>query len=371
MKDLEQKKAKLREILIENLGDALKVLKDWLPDEVEKCQELILLEGQLKSINKEKIKGVIDYNQYQLGINKIRAKLLDFINDLEEIDFEVQPAASDDNSNKTGSILYSIPQKMQTKKRYKCKVRIAFEIEQVIENIELSEDVKVEDIRVSDFMEVELIEPPESEKAFDIFALNDKGQFIDRDRYTEWLYYISPLLEGTYPLVFKVSIIEIVNGKERKRNLVMEEIVEVVSIEVKEPRNIPLKKVDYSINLEQNIEDKAPPPYEPQFDQITTPAPSGPSETKGGSPAKKKKLEDLIQPHVDIKTEASKGRPPIFRRASAILGVLLVLIVGTWMLTTTVHLGGPENKENKTDSLKQKQDPVQKIDSLSIKEVDN
>jgi protein TonB len=57
---------------------------------------------------------------------------------------------------------------------------------------------------------------------------------VEKDLVTEWIFCVTPLKEGQFPLVLKISIIEIINGIERKRNEVLKEQVEILTQKPKE-----------------------------------------------------------------------------------------------------------------------------------------
>ena len=70
-------------------------------------------------------------------------------------------------------------------------------------------------------MSAQIIDP-NSDKDFSILTFSEEIQFVDEEYFTEWLFFVTPLLKGTFSLILKVSVIEIKMGKERKRDIVME-----------------------------------------------------------------------------------------------------------------------------------------------------
>ncbi|RMD98830.1 MAG: hypothetical protein D6816_15685, partial [Bacteroidetes bacterium] len=114
-----------------------------------------------------------------------------------------------------------------------CVVRLAFSKEELYVGLEKESHDVVKDLRISDVMGVELIDPSENE-AFSIRTYSEQVQFVEKGLPTEWLFYVKPLKAGTYPLILKISVIEIINGVERKRNVVLEEKVQIVAEPVPE-----------------------------------------------------------------------------------------------------------------------------------------
>lgn len=236
---LDTLKSSLRRLVPDSISDCLTELKKHLQDFYPKHSALLLLESRLNDANLQNIEGTIDDDDLQLRYNQIRADLLLFINGLEVRDFEMPVAGT--SAAKTGSLLYKIPTQMTLQKETKCLVRLAFDKASIIRNIELTPDVAIKSVRVAEVMQVELIDPSEP-RPFGIRSISDEEQFVEKEDYSEWVFYVKPLLEGTFPLVLKISVIEIVQGKERLRNLTYEENIQIAATtaEKKEPDFKPL-----------------------------------------------------------------------------------------------------------------------------------
>jgi hypothetical protein len=137
------------------------------------------------------------------------------------------PPASDAQLSR-GKILYDIPDNMMVNRQQKCIIRIG-ENEAIVKDGNIFSDAaKIEDIPIARVMNVELIdiaEPPH----FSIKTIISTEQEIESGSYTEWLFWVTPLLEGNFSLLLKVSIIRIIDGKERKKDLVFEKPVNITS----------------------------------------------------------------------------------------------------------------------------------------------
>lgn len=229
----------LRKLIVESIVDCFAEIKKHLPEFSSKFSALLLLESRLNAANLQNIEGTISEDDLQLRYNQIRADLLLFINALEVNDFSLPVAGVP--AAKTGSLLYKIPTKMTLQKETKCVVRLAFEKESIIRNIELNSDVQIKSVRVAEVMQVELIDPTEPHP-FSIRSISDEEQFVEKGDYSEWCFYVKPLLEGTFPLVLKISVLEVVMGKERLRNLTYEENIQITATAAveKEPDFKPL-----------------------------------------------------------------------------------------------------------------------------------
>ena len=153
---------------------------------------------------------------------------------------------------KKGHVLYQVPKKMQLLKETTCRVRIAFDKILLTKEFEVDDDTSVKSgIRVSDYMEVKIIDPTENE-AFQIRTNDELVQFVGLDDFTEWRFYVKPLLSGTHPLELKVSIIVLINGKEVKREKSFDENIVIVTEEVEEDLQF-VKAMDVKILPDKTI----------------------------------------------------------------------------------------------------------------------
>ena len=221
--ELTELKRKLRQLLPdEGISAVINALKAALPEIAPKYSTVFQLETRLNMANRDKIRGVLSQEQLELAYNRIAADLIEFVDDLQEEDFAPTGAAA-----KTGSILYKIPSKMQLERETRCIVRLAFEEDVIIRNIELT-DAVLKPVRVSEVMEVALVDPND-EPVFEIREVNSAEQFLEKGDFTEWLFYVTPLRTGEFPLALRVSVVEVVAGKDRKKEIVLEETVQVLA----------------------------------------------------------------------------------------------------------------------------------------------
>ncbi|MEZ5039871.1 MAG: hypothetical protein R2828_08265 [Saprospiraceae bacterium] len=219
-------KQNLLGIVPKGLGEALVALKAQLPPYTARIGDLIQLESQLKEVNKAKIKGIISQEDLNLRYNQIREELISFIQSLEITDFAAATAAV--KQGRQGSLLYNIPDQMRLAEEARCVVRLAFDEDVIIENIELEASVVLKTVRVAAVMQAEILDP-NSQPSFAIRTISRAEQFLEEGAYTEWIYYVTPLREGTFPLLIKVAVLEVIQGKERAREIVWEEEVQIVT----------------------------------------------------------------------------------------------------------------------------------------------
>ncbi len=153
--------------------------------------------------------------------------------DMQQFDSVPKPAKSAAKSAKPkpqteGGILYNIPDKMQLGVQTKCIVRLAFDKKQLKKDTDKFTDEVIKTVRVSEVMEVDLIDIS-GENAFNIQFVSQKEQFIDKNEATEWLIMVKALKAGSFSLALKVAIIERINDKDRRKEMVLEELVAVVN----------------------------------------------------------------------------------------------------------------------------------------------
>ncbi len=273
MKPITDIKKQLTALVPESIADVIRELKALLPDQSGKYRDVLALEGRLNDTNKNRLFGVISDDQLQLEYNRLRKDLFDLIDSLTEADFSPEDAQPIPKKGRQGSVLYRIPHTMPLGKESKCIVRIALDKETIIQNIDLDEHVQLKDIRVSDIMLVELLDPS-PEQPFRIRTLNTPEQFIEPGENTDWIFYVTPTRPGIFPLALKVSVIELMQGKERRREIVLEEKVEIVSEGLVEDVDERLQAAEYALSF---AAEKAPsravtPPIQYPFQPFVGPA---------------------------------------------------------------------------------------------------
>ncbi|MBI1227284.1 MAG: TonB family protein [Bacteroidetes bacterium] len=282
MKTLETIQNELRDLIAQGIDLTLAALKKTLIPGTDRHNDLILLEGRYQDVSRQLLQGIIANEEATLEFNKIRKELLDFINGLKESDIPGMVAASTESGISdvyNGEVIYRIPKKMQLGIESECIVRLAFDRKVILHDFEIHVGDVMKDLRISDVMGVELLDP-NADKAFTITTLNDTVQFVEKDLVTEWIFCVTPLKAGEFPLVLKISIIEIINGIERKRNEVLKEQVQIVT-EKPADATPDFVSAGYSWHVTNSEEQRAVPldgvkGIEPQ-PNIPAPAPPSPS----------------------------------------------------------------------------------------------
>lgn len=303
------------------MGDVLKVLQDVLPVESIRAAELIQLQSRLKEANKAKIRGTISQNQLDLRYNRIRDDLIVFIQSLEVTDFSKAPGGN--KKKRQGSLLYNIPDQMEVSQETKCVIRLAYDEDVILTNIELQPSVVLKTVRIAEVMQAELLDPT-NDPAFSIRSLSSEEQFLEEEAYTEWIFYVTPLKPGIHPLLIKISVVEIVQGKERVREIVWEEQVEIYTEAVKSVPGVSgFKASDYRVQF--GGQEAAPPPKIVHDISLETVdrhieyTPQTPTDV-----VEPQKKDPIQRPGIDRSNRKNYLRP--------LLGLLLIVSIGYFFL---------------------------------------
>lgn len=230
-KPLEEVRKDLNALLVDDIAAAIKALQALLPDTSDKHSVVVALLGRLNDANKARLRNTLSNDDLQREYDKIRADFFDLVQALQAADFEALAQSDGDGQQapQQGSILYRIPGTMPVNKETKCVVRIARDADAIAENITIDEHVQLKELyRVSDTMQAQLLDPSGG-RIFRITTINEDIQIVDEHHYTEWWFYVTPLEEGTYPLILKIAIIELVNGQPRSKEIVLEETVQIIA----------------------------------------------------------------------------------------------------------------------------------------------
>ncbi|MGI9159796.1 MAG: hypothetical protein ACR2K1_08600, partial [Saprospiraceae bacterium] len=186
--------------------------------------DYIQIKSRFNSLQRELLLGGISNEEFNKTRNNISAALLLLADDLREDDLAAESKPTATAGPKRGELLYHIPDLMETGREEKCTVRIAWVLEQLLRDWNKKEADVVKNIRISDVMSVELL-IAEAGNPFEIRSLSEKVQFIDQYDFTEWIFYVKPIMEGQFTLALRVSVIEMINDKEYKKDIVLEEEV--------------------------------------------------------------------------------------------------------------------------------------------------
>ncbi|MBV6438987.1 MAG: hypothetical protein EPGJADBJ_00616 [Saprospiraceae bacterium] len=275
----------LQEILAEDLAAALNALKELLPEGSEKHRTVLELRARFNEANKQNFRGVISPEQLQLIYNQIRSAVFDLLESLEEGDFEVAvkeggAASAKATAAKHGSVLYRVPHRMPLRKPTICTVRVALDEEAILEDIVLDAEVRLRPrVEVSDMMKAELLDPEGD--VFAIRPLSEAEQLVRDTGYTQWLFSVTPRVEGEHQLLVKVSMMEFNEkiGKYVPREVsILETVTIVTETAVADSDETPLKSTGDRFTLgpdaSRGIGEEPPAAVVPSAPALNIPRPS-------------------------------------------------------------------------------------------------
>lgn len=340
----------IREILIEDLPAAIKALGELLPEGAEKHSIALSMLAQINDANKAHFRNTISPEEYARRIDTVRANFLDLLNGLEEADFEEPLVVGKDNASsaKTGSVLYRVPHRMPLRKPVICTVRVAIDEDALLEDIVLDANVRIKQrVEVSDMMKAELLDPEGS--VFQIRSLSETTQLVRETGKTQWLFSVTPLLEGEHQLLVKVSMMEFVPnlGTYVPREVsILETVTIVTELAVTDAEEAPMKSTGDSFAMSgpprkgesgresggadamevETSKGASEPLSPPRPAPIAPPSVIMPERSIGNESATESYIpapQPLIQPQ-----EARQSRP-ISGRVRAVSFFLLFLIVGS------------------------------------------
>lgn len=215
---------RLREFVAEgSIDEAL----DWLYSHNESfatyfSNAIFMLKNQFNSANNQFVlQGVIEYSVYSRIIARISLAILDLADKIEK---KIEPQTV----RGRGHLLHKIPSKMVKEKEINCIVRIAYTLENLLQNIKIDIDTVTQEIQVTKVMSVELIDNNKIE-TFKVRTCFNEEQFLFTEEYTQWIFHVCPLREGCFPLLLKIAAIEVIDGKDRKRVVVLEKKITIIS----------------------------------------------------------------------------------------------------------------------------------------------
>ena len=199
-----------------------------------------LLESRYtNTFNDFTMKGILPRDDYDRTVAQINYAMLEMLEKLEKSATISSGGVKNKNS---GRLLHNIPGIMPVGKESRCIVRIAYDDEMLLRDLKTDANTTIQSVRIAEVMGVELVDFNET-PAFNIRTITEEEQFISSDDYTQWLFMVKALREGKYPLTLKVTVIEEVNGKERKRDIVLEKEIFIIS-QLEQPAATPVSTKD-------------------------------------------------------------------------------------------------------------------------------
>jgi uncharacterized protein (TIGR02145 family) len=238
-----EKKGHLLKVLDNDLNRIIPDMDVLMSADSEHREPLRLLHIQLNDYFRNKHSSAVSGDDLEAEKKRIKLSLNHMISLLESKDFAKDvPAApiketvqAPVDNMKQGAIWRKIPPKMQLNKASEVKIKIAVDKDQLKQERSSSDiKIRIDTIRVSNEMEVDLFEPPLGDPCFDVKFMGSKTQLVDIEEPTEWTFYVTPLKEGNCKLILHVSIIQGNGDKGLTKVIPFEEEIEVVTYKPEE-----------------------------------------------------------------------------------------------------------------------------------------
>ncbi len=172
--------------------------------------DVIQLRRQYSTIQNAKLASTLMYDQIKVLEAQLTDAITIFLSKLR--DYETNAAVRAERSGQ-GMLMHNIPQRMPMGLPTRCTIRIGAIKEALMKGMEQEQFAKVEQIKVSKLMEVQLL--AEQQDAFDIKTVNRSEQEVDFDNYAQWRYDVTPLRQGQFSLTLKISTVKYIDGKDR------------------------------------------------------------------------------------------------------------------------------------------------------------
>lgn len=202
---------------------ALKLLYAFLDEQgfQEEKNEVLLLQSRLATLEEAHYRSG---ENIDTGRNNITAAVLAL---LEGIGTEELKQPKPVPIYSKGLLLHNIPRQMKLGDYAECKVRIAYHKRALLKGFTSTPDTAIRNIsKIGRLMEVTLV--PLGESAFSVMSVSSKPrQVIFPDIYTEWTFYVKPLMPGRHTLILDVALMIEENGEQVRREETFREEIEV------------------------------------------------------------------------------------------------------------------------------------------------
>lgn len=248
MQTLIETQQKLKKLLAEGLDLAIREMETIIQAESIPYNVFIQLRARYTLHLNGVMLGITSPKEQELSYATLVNACLLFIDTIKEGDLKLDMTESHYLSN-FGQLLYHIPTRMEVNREHKCTIRLSFDIQDIYTSWNPNQEDVKDKIRISDVMAVELINKTSS-SAFEIIPLHGEAvQFLDKDYVTDWVFLVKPLLSGSHVLLLRIAAIEIFNGREVRRNVVLENEINVTFDEVQSNLSAPFIKTNMRIKL--------------------------------------------------------------------------------------------------------------------------
>lgn len=189
------------------ISTIIESLKKIIKENAFPYESLIQISNEYQKIKDQTLKGLLPEEEVVQLNKEIQTRLLSLIDEIEKFD-------SDKNlKSLNGNLLYQIPLTMRLRQEEKCIIRVSFDEKELLKNIHSNDNVVTEsNIKLTKNIGVDLVNF--EGRSFAVKSFSDSIQFISDDAYTEWVFYVKPLLMGVHTLNLNIKRLEVINGEQ-------------------------------------------------------------------------------------------------------------------------------------------------------------
>ncbi len=229
MNRIPEVKAAIKNLIGQGIDQAIRRLEEILSPASPLFNTYIQLKSRYSAYLSAVMLGTVSQKELDEQYAKLSHTLILLTDGIQDSDLNPEtntvPSA---NTSRRGELLYHIPRQMQKKCEYRCTVRLAYLKDLLYEDWKNHHKDIQKSIRIAEVMSVELINLDEKEP-FSIRSLHNSVQFLAENDFTEWLFFVRPKKIGEFSLALRISIIEVRDGREVKKDIVLEQRVIVVT----------------------------------------------------------------------------------------------------------------------------------------------
>jgi len=230
MSRVSETNALLKKLIAQGIDQAIRRLEEIISSESSLYNTFIQLKSRYSAYLNAIILGTVSQKELDGHYAKLSHSLILLVDGLKESDLKPETVTiSSAYTPRKGELLYHIPRQMQERSEHRCSVRLAYLKDLLYKNWEVQDTDIQKSIRIAEVMSVELISLDETEP-FSIRSLHSTIQFLEENDFTEWVFLVKPKQIGEFNLALRVSMIEVRQGREVKKDVVFEEHV-IVSTE--------------------------------------------------------------------------------------------------------------------------------------------
>ncbi len=233
---IETIKSEVKELLGRGIDQALNYLSQLVLERSPLYNTILQIKARYSAYLETVMLGTASQSELNITYAQLISGLLILVDKLHEKDILSFQKDNQIVSHSQGELLYYVPAKMQTQQEYRCLVRLAYTKSLLYAGWDAQDEDVLKSIRVAQVMAVEVFSVAK-DSPFLIHTFNHAIQFLEEDVATDWIFLVKPTRPGEFSLALRISVVEIIQGREVKKDMVFEQ--QIIVITEKIPMEIP------------------------------------------------------------------------------------------------------------------------------------